>query len=166
MNDYYLTEMYTQLNAVMETRPGERLACWYRSTNLATHSSSVVVGNRLPSDHSQLIAVSRPLIPPPNPPPPPLPQTAQDEDYEDPASNPVYWISKWVDYSDKYGLGYQLCDNSVGVLFNDTTRLLLTNNGELVAIHSPPNHGVHSPSTPCLLPASDPAATQPPPHHR
>ena len=66
-------------------------------------------------------------------PPPRTPPTAQDEDYEDPASNPVYWISKWVDYSDKYGLGYQLCDNSVGVLFNDTTRLLLTNNGELVS---------------------------------
>ena len=45
---------------------------------------------------------------------------------------PVYWVSKWVDYSDKYGLGYQLCDNSVGVLFNDTTRLLLTRNGEYV----------------------------------
>ena len=49
---------------------------------------------------------------------------------EDPASTPVYWISKWVDYSDKYGLGYQLCDNSVGVLYNDATRLLLNGNGE------------------------------------
>ncbi|KAK2179522.1 hypothetical protein NP493_486g01010 [Ridgeia piscesae] len=53
-----------------------------------------------------------------------------DDDIEDPASMPVYWVSKWVDYSDKYGLGYQLCDNSVGVLFNDTTRLLLTRNGD------------------------------------
>lgn len=48
----------------------------------------------------------------------------QDE-AEDPACSPVFWISKWVDYSDKYGIGYQLCDNSVGVLFNDTTRLIL-----------------------------------------
>ena len=53
-------------------------------------------------------------------------------DSEDPASVPIYWVSKWVDYSDKYGLGYQLCDNSVGVLFNDSTRLLLLANGEYV----------------------------------
>jgi polo-like kinase 1 len=52
------------------------------------------------------------------------------DEAEDPAAVPIYWISKWVDYSDKYGLGYQLCDNSVGVLFNDSTRLLLTSNGE------------------------------------
>lgn len=47
------------------------------------------------------------------------------DEAEDPASMPVFWISKWVDYSDKYGLGYQLCDTSVGVLFNDSTRMLL-----------------------------------------
>lgn len=41
-------------------------------------------------------------------------------------------MSKWVDYSDKYGLGYQLCDNSVGVLFNDTTKIILDAAGELV----------------------------------
>ncbi len=49
---------------------------------------------------------------------------------QDPSCIPIYWVSKWVDYSDKYGLGYQLCDNSIGVLFNDTTRLLLAVNGE------------------------------------
>lgn len=47
------------------------------------------------------------------------------DEAEDPASMPVFWVSKWVDYSDKYGLGYQLCDTSVGVLFNDSTRMLL-----------------------------------------
>jgi len=52
------------------------------------------------------------------------------DEAEDPAAVPIYWVSKWVDYSDKYGLGYQLCDNSVGVLFNDSTRVLLTSNGE------------------------------------
>lgn len=40
------------------------------------------------------------------------------------------WICKWVDYSDKYGLGYQLCDDSIGVLFNDFTKLLLLPDGE------------------------------------
>ncbi|KAK6187900.1 hypothetical protein SNE40_005825 [Patella caerulea] len=55
-----------------------------------------------------------------------------DDDAEDPAAMPIYWVSKWVDYSDKYGLGYQLCDNSVGVLFNDSSRLILLANGENV----------------------------------
>ncbi|TGZ67236.1 hypothetical protein CRM22_004902 [Opisthorchis felineus] len=50
------------------------------------------------------------------------------EDSEDPACCPIYWVSKWVDYSDKYGLGYQLCDNSSGVVFNDVTRLILAAN--------------------------------------
>ncbi|XP_045175493.2 serine/threonine-protein kinase PLK1-like [Mercenaria mercenaria] len=55
-----------------------------------------------------------------------------EDEAEDPASIPIYWVSKWVDYSDKYGLGYQLCDNSVGVLFNDSTRLILLANGDNV----------------------------------
>lgn len=54
----------------------------------------------------------------------------RQEEAEDPACNPIFWISKWVDYSDKYGLGYQLCDNSVGVLFNDSTRLIMYNDGD------------------------------------
>ena len=47
---------------------------------------------------------------------------------EDPALTPVTWISKWVDYSDKYGIGYNLSDGSVGVLYNDATRLLMNEN--------------------------------------
>ncbi|KAK6468047.1 serine/threonine-protein kinase PLK1 [Huso huso] len=56
-------------------------------------------------------------------------QTAWEE-AEDPACIPIFWISKWVDYSNKYGLGYQLCDNSIGVLFNDLTRLIMYNDGD------------------------------------
>jgi polo-like kinase 1 len=37
----------------------------------------------------------------------------------------MVWVSKWVDYSDKYGFGYALCDESIGVVFNDLTKLLL-----------------------------------------
>uniref|UniRef100_A0A5S6QX90 Serine/threonine-protein kinase PLK n=1 Tax=Trichuris muris TaxID=70415 RepID=A0A5S6QX90_TRIMR len=58
-----------------------------------------------------------------------VPNPRQDE-AEDPASAPVFWVSRWVDYSDKYGLGYQLCDNSVGVLFNDDTKLVLNSDGK------------------------------------
>eukprot|EP00106_Octopus_bimaculoides_P011074 XP_014778516.1 PREDICTED: serine/threonine-protein kinase PLK1-like isoform X1 [Octopus bimaculoides] len=53
-----------------------------------------------------------------------------EEEFEDPAAIPLYWISKWVDYSDKYGIGYMLCDNSFGVLFNDSTRLIIMANEE------------------------------------
>lgn len=52
------------------------------------------------------------------------------DDSEDPAAIPIFWVSKWVDYSDKYGLGYQLCDTSVGVLYNDSSRMLLGADGE------------------------------------
>ena len=48
-----------------------------------------------------------------------------DLESESPQLTPVYYISKWVDYSDKYGFGYQLADGSVGVMFNDSTRIMI-----------------------------------------
>uniref|UniRef100_G1P0X3 Serine/threonine-protein kinase PLK n=1 Tax=Myotis lucifugus TaxID=59463 RepID=G1P0X3_MYOLU len=38
---------------------------------------------------------------------------------------PVLWAPKWVDYSRKYGFGYQLLDGSCGVLFRDGTHMAL-----------------------------------------
>jgi len=38
-------------------------------------------------------------------------------------------MGKWVDYSDKYGFGYSLNDDSIGVVFNDLTKLLLLADG-------------------------------------
>ncbi|XP_023333665.1 serine/threonine-protein kinase PLK2 isoform X2 [Eurytemora carolleeae] len=35
---------------------------------------------------------------------------------------PVF-VSKWVDYSNTFGFGYQLSNNAVGLLFNDSTRM-------------------------------------------
>jgi serine/threonine protein kinase len=35
-------------------------------------------------------------------------------------------VSKWIDYSSKYGLGYQLSNGAFGVLFNDSTKLILS----------------------------------------
>ncbi|KAH9501812.1 Serine/threonine-protein kinase plk1 [Dermatophagoides farinae] len=52
-------------------------------------------------------------------------QSSNDDEAEHPASMPCYWVSKWVDYTDRYGIGYQLCDNSIGVLFNDSTKFIL-----------------------------------------
>ncbi|PAA88800.1 hypothetical protein BOX15_Mlig007276g1 [Macrostomum lignano] len=63
----------------------------------------------------------------------------QMSDAEDPASTPIYWVGKWVDYSDKYGLGYQLCDNSVGVLFNDCTKLILSANQQNIQYYKRDN---------------------------
>lgn len=51
------------------------------------------------------------------------------DELTDPAAQPVIWISKWVDYSDKYGFGYQLSDDGVGVMYNDGTRLIMLANG-------------------------------------
>uniref|UniRef100_A0A1A9ZCY3 polo kinase n=1 Tax=Glossina pallidipes TaxID=7398 RepID=A0A1A9ZCY3_GLOPL len=50
------------------------------------------------------------------------------DEYTDPAAQPLFWISMWVDYSDKYGFGYQLCDEGIGVMFNDATKLILLPN--------------------------------------
>ncbi|XP_033255775.1 serine/threonine-protein kinase polo-like isoform X1 [Drosophila miranda] len=51
-----------------------------------------------------------------------------EDENTDPAAQPLFWISKWVDYSEKYGFGYQLCDEGIGVMFNDTTKLILLPN--------------------------------------
>ncbi|KAJ8270853.1 hypothetical protein GJAV_G00120020 [Gymnothorax javanicus] len=38
---------------------------------------------------------------------------------------PFVWVTKWVDYSNKYGFGYQLSNHNIGVLFNEGTHLSL-----------------------------------------
>ncbi|EGV64960.1 hypothetical protein CANTEDRAFT_121196 [Yamadazyma tenuis ATCC 10573] len=44
-------------------------------------------------------------------------------------------ISKWVDYSNKYGFSYQLNNNDIGVLFNDgNTILKMTNNEKFLEL--------------------------------
>lgn len=54
------------------------------------------------------------------------------DESEDPAAVPMVWVSKWVDYSDKYGFGYQLSDDTIGVIFNDLTKLLLLVDGKTI----------------------------------
>ena len=36
------------------------------------------------------------------------------------------WVTKWVDYSSKYGLGYLLLNGGTGVYFNDSTKIILS----------------------------------------
>ncbi len=33
-------------------------------------------------------------------------------------------VKKWIDYSSKYGIGYILSNNMIGVYFNDSTKIL------------------------------------------
>ncbi|KAI8913706.1 kinase-like domain-containing protein, partial [Entophlyctis helioformis] len=44
-------------------------------------------------------------------------------------AHPDLFVTKWIDYSNKYGLGYQLRDGSVGVYFNDSTSIILAADG-------------------------------------
>ena len=39
------------------------------------------------------------------------------------ASFPPLWVTRWVDYTSKYGLGYVLSDGTFGVMFNDATKM-------------------------------------------
>ncbi|CAM9188958.1 unnamed protein product [Sphacelaria rigidula] len=38
---------------------------------------------------------------------------------------PAVWVTRYVDYSSKYGLGFLLSDGSAGVYFNDATKIVL-----------------------------------------
>ena len=41
------------------------------------------------------------------------------------------WVVRYVDYTSKYGLGFLLNTGSVGVYFNDSTKIILSANGEI-----------------------------------
>jgi len=60
------------------------------------------------------------------------PPTDDDLEYEaeDPQAQPTVWVSKWVGkWVENYGFGYSLNDDSIGVVFNDQTKLLLLADG-------------------------------------
>lgn len=48
----------------------------------------------------------------------------KDDEIEVPSLSPMLFVVRWVDYSDKYGFGYQLSDDSIGVSFNDRTKVI------------------------------------------
>eukprot|EP01122_Echinamoeba_exundans_P006471 TRINITY_DN182_c0_g1_i2.p1 TRINITY_DN182_c0_g1~~TRINITY_DN182_c0_g1_i2.p1 ORF type:complete len:748 (+),score=163.20 TRINITY_DN182_c0_g1_i2:157-2244(+) len=52
-----------------------------------------------------------------------------------PALRKHVWIVKWVDYSQKYGLGYQFCDGTIGVSFNDASKMVLNPDGTNVEFY-------------------------------
>ena len=42
---------------------------------------------------------------------------------------PKVWVKKWVNYSNKYGIGYMLSNGSAGVYFNDSTKIICDKDG-------------------------------------
>jgi cell cycle serine/threonine-protein kinase CDC5/MSD2 len=51
------------------------------------------------------------------------------------------FIVSWVDYCNKYGMGYALTDGSVGVHFNDSTTLVLSPD-KVYVVTSFPTHSI------------------------
>jgi polo-like kinase 1 len=44
-------------------------------------------------------------------------------------NGPETWVTRWVDYTSKYGLGYMLSNGSIGIYFNDSTKIVLSSDG-------------------------------------
>eukprot|EP00026_Physarum_polycephalum_P003177 Phypoly_transcript_03187.p1 GENE.Phypoly_transcript_03187~~Phypoly_transcript_03187.p1 ORF type:complete len:717 (+),score=118.81 Phypoly_transcript_03187:138-2288(+) len=53
-----------------------------------------------------------------------------DRAHQTTLQHPSIWVVKWVDYSNKYGLGYQLSNNIFGAYFNDATKLVVGGNAK------------------------------------
>lgn len=47
-----------------------------------------------------------------------------------PAMPPTVWVTRFVDRSKKYGLGFQLSDGSIGVRFNDLSKIVMDPGGD------------------------------------
>ena len=48
-------------------------------------------------------------------------ETTEDLD----SLNTECYVKKWMDYTNKYGIGYRLSNDSFGVYFNDNTKIVL-----------------------------------------
>lgn len=57
-------------------------------------------------------------------------KTATISCYKYMTEGPALWVNKWVDYSNKYGLGYMLSNGCAGVFFNDATKIIANSKGE------------------------------------
>lgn len=58
-------------------------------------------------------------------------QTPHGECLEIANTLPDLWVTKWVDYSSKYGIAYAFSDGTIGVYFNDSTKMVLTPDGNV-----------------------------------
>jgi len=51
-------------------------------------------------------------------------QKPMPEDHSEP------WVVRWIDYTSKYGMGYILSNGLLGILFNDSTKIILSPSGQ------------------------------------
>lgn len=79
----HLADMLQQLTAVNAAKPSERVAVRQGKPGVAHGAWRGSGSGKCLLTHCFLPA----------------------EEAEDPACIPIFWVSKWVDYSDKYGLG-------------------------------------------------------------
>jgi polo-like kinase 1 len=57
-------------------------------------------------------------------------KTASMSSYSPVSGGPTLWVTKWVDYSNKYGLGYMLSNGCAGVYFNDSSKIIANSRGD------------------------------------
>ena len=44
--------------------------------------------------------------------------------FGDDKEGPSLWVTQWIDYSKKYGIGYLFSNNCIGAVFNDNTKII------------------------------------------
>ena len=49
-----------------------------------------------------------------------------------PKSQTEIFVKKWIDFSDKYGIGYLLSNGSYGVYFNDSSNVVMGQNSSKI----------------------------------
>ena len=59
--------------------------------------------------------------------------------YEPKPNTTKNFVKKWVDYSNKYGLGYVMSNNFIGVYFNDHSKFICNEKGEFQVIQKKKN---------------------------
>ena len=59
--------------------------------------------------------------------------------YEPKPNTTKNFVKKWVDYSNKYGLGYVMSNNFIGVYFNDHSKFICNERGEFQVIQKKKN---------------------------
>ena len=59
------------------------------------------------------------------------------ENENNPASTVVtaaseVWVRQWVDYSNKHGMGYALNNGTIGIFFNDLSKMIIDPAGTII----------------------------------
>ena len=50
----------------------------------------------------------------------------------------IAWVSRWIDLTYKYGLGFQLNNGLIGVFYNDNTKMISYTDKTVKYLHKPP----------------------------